>query len=141
VIYLSVKNNIKILRAEKNMSQKDLAKQVHVTQTAVSQWEMGKTNPDIKTADKLALYFDVSVDFLLGRTSERIKSCYNNTLNNGYFVQGNGTISVGKDTHVSKEEAKILKVYRTIDVRSRAKLMNLVFELEDSASISFGGEN
>lgn len=43
-------NNIKMLRIKKNMTQGELATQVHVTQTSVSQWESGKTNPDTQTS-------------------------------------------------------------------------------------------
>ena len=136
---MDTKNNIKILRVEKNLSQEELAKLVHVTQTAVSQWEKGKTNPDMGTADKLALFFDVTVDFLLGRTNERTNSYYASNIRDSHFVQGNGSVTVGADIKISKEEAEILRIYRLLDVRKRAKLMGVVFELEDE--IKRGGED
>ncbi|MDR1572380.1 MAG: helix-turn-helix domain-containing protein [Clostridiales Family XIII bacterium] len=124
-------NNIKILRVGKNMSQDELAKQVHVTQTAVSQWEKGKTNPDIQTADKLALFFDVSVDYLLGRIDERSNAYYASNIRDSHFVQGNGFVATVNDMKISKEEAEILRVYRLLGVRERAKLMSAIFEFED----------
>jgi len=130
---LAVKNNIKILRVEKELSQEELAKNVNVTQTAVSAWEVGRTVPDTQTADRLALFFDVSVDYLLGRTSERTNSYYASNIHDSHFVQGNGSVTVNGDVRISKEEAEILRIYRVLGVRERAKLMSVVFELEDES--------
>lgn len=63
-------NRIKSLRQKRGLSQQELAKLLFVNQTAVSQWERGSTNPSTDTAIALANFFDVSVDFLLGRAEE-----------------------------------------------------------------------
>jgi len=49
------------LRKERNMTQKELADQLHVTDKAVSKWETGKGFPDIKLMDDLAKALDVSL--------------------------------------------------------------------------------
>lgn len=61
-------NRIQDLRKQAKLSQDDLAKIVHVHQTAVSQWETGKTYPDTSTLILLADYFNVSIDYILGRS-------------------------------------------------------------------------
>ncbi|GHU59292.1 hypothetical protein AGMMS49975_26730 [Clostridia bacterium] len=124
-------NNIKVLRAERNISQQELANQVHVHQTAVSQWESGKTNPDTQQAIVLANFFDVSVDFLLGRTDER-RSVYNATnIPDSQLVQGNGTIEVnGGRTFLSREESELVRVYRVLGVKDGLKLLDYAFKLE-----------
>lgn len=124
-------NNIKKLRQEKGLTQKQLAKEVHITQTAVSQWELGKTAPDKQIANKLADFFGVTLDFILGRTTERTSSYYASNINDSNFVQGNGTITVGENSTSSCEEAELLRIYRALDVRNRAKLLNTAFALED----------
>ena len=58
-------NRIKLLRKEKKISQVKLAEVLGVHQTAISQWETGRTNPDLDTAKKLAAYFNVTLDYLL----------------------------------------------------------------------------
>jgi len=60
-------NIYRMLRKAKKLSQKELGKLVHVSQTSVSQWESGTTNPDIKTLVMLAELYGVTTDFLLGR--------------------------------------------------------------------------
>lgn len=60
-----VANSIKKLRKEKQLSQEQLAEQLNVTRQAVSNWENGKTQPDIDTLTQLASYFDVSIERII----------------------------------------------------------------------------
>ena len=66
VIHMNKVNTmIKLLRTEKGINQEQLAEQLHVTRQAVSNWETGKTQPDIETLTQLAEYFGVSVEQLI----------------------------------------------------------------------------
>lgn len=59
------------LRKEKNLTQKDLAEILGVTDKAVSKWETGKCYPDIETLEKTAYFFGVTVnDLLSGKKNE-----------------------------------------------------------------------
>lgn len=64
-------NRIKLLREEKNIYQKDLAKLLNVSIPAINYYENEKRAMDTKTALTLAEYFGVSVDYLLGKTDVR----------------------------------------------------------------------
>lgn len=57
---------LKELRKEHNLTQTQLASFLCTTQDSVSLWELGKSLPDIPTLIKIAKYFDVSTDYLLG---------------------------------------------------------------------------
>jgi len=59
-------NIIKELRTQKKISQQQLADLCNVHQTAVSQWENGRTLPDRNSLQLLAHVFGVSVELLLG---------------------------------------------------------------------------
>ena len=59
--------NIKSLRKQKNMSQAELAKLLHVSQQTVGSWETGRAIPGSDTLKILADYFNVTTDYLLGR--------------------------------------------------------------------------
>lgn len=61
---------IKELREDKNWQQKDVAQRVNRTAACVSSWETGKTEPSIEDVLRLADIFEVSCDYLLGRTNE-----------------------------------------------------------------------
>ena len=58
---------LKTLRREIDMTQNQLADVLETTQRKVSYWESGKIEPDLCSLWKIADFFDVSVDYLLGR--------------------------------------------------------------------------
>lgn len=58
---------IKELRLEKGISQAALAKAIGVSQKAVDFWEKGENEPKASYILKLADFFGVSTDYLLGR--------------------------------------------------------------------------
>lgn len=60
--------NLKTLRQQKGVSQQLLADFVMVSQQSINKYENHKVEPDIDTIVKIADYFDVSVDYLIGRT-------------------------------------------------------------------------
>ncbi len=62
---------IKLLREEKELSQLELAKILNISNSTLSQYEAGNRVPGDDIKKKIANYFNVSVDFLLGRTEER----------------------------------------------------------------------
>lgn len=64
-------NRIKFLREEKKIYQKDLAKLLNVSVPAINYYENEKRAMDTKTASILANYFDVSIDYLLGKSDTR----------------------------------------------------------------------
>lgn len=55
------------IREARNVTQRQLAKAIKVSNTTVSNWEAGVRQPDLETAIKIADFFEVSLDFLLGR--------------------------------------------------------------------------
>lgn len=59
-------NRIKELRKKNGLSQQKLAEILNVHQTAISQWETGRTSPDIEIANKLSIVFNESIEYLLG---------------------------------------------------------------------------
>lgn len=62
---------IQRLRKEREMTQKDLARQLHITDRAVSKWERGLCAPDISLLEPLAAALDVSVlELLAGERAE-----------------------------------------------------------------------
>src|SRR5690625_1517924 len=56
------------MRTKKKITQEELGRKVNVTKVSISGYENGNRNPDTDTLQKLADYFNVSTDYLLGRT-------------------------------------------------------------------------
>ena len=82
-------------------------------------------------AESLADFFGVTLDYLLGRTADRNNSYFASNISGSNFVQGSGSVSIGDIETTTKEEAELLRIYRALDVRRRAKLLNAAFSLED----------
>lgn len=53
------------LRKAKNLSQEELAEKLYVSRQTISNWERGKTYPDINSLLLIATFFDVSLDNLI----------------------------------------------------------------------------
>ena len=62
---------IKELRNEHNITMKKLGEIVGVSESAISQYENGKRQPDIETLKVFADFFNVSIDYLLGKSDLR----------------------------------------------------------------------
>lgn len=67
-------NRIQELRKKHGLSQQRLAQSLNVHQTAISQWETGRTTPDIEVATTMSQIFGVSLEYLLGISDESLSS-------------------------------------------------------------------
>ena len=65
---------LKDLREEQGVLQKELAHAINRTRACISSWEQGKTEPSIDDLLKLADFFEVTVDCLVGRDGYFVKS-------------------------------------------------------------------
>lgn len=140
-----IADKIKTIAKSKNISMKKLLEDVGLGFNTMS--NMKTSMPKVDNLAKIADYLNVSVDYLLGRTNTQATTYSVNNINDGSVVQGNGSvfgnasISVGStfendpnNISLSKEEIGILDLYRSLDIRDRAKFMNFVFEMEDKAT-------
>lgn len=59
------------LRKELGLTQNEFAKKINMTQQRISAYEKGKREPDLQTLQQFADFFNVSTDYLLGRTDIR----------------------------------------------------------------------
>lgn len=79
-------DRLKKLRDENNVSQFDLSNYLGISQQALSKWENEKTEPDNESLVKIANYFNVSTDYLLGNSeSKQIEKPYDNDLEKVLF--------------------------------------------------------
>ena len=59
------------LREELGLTRKEVAEKLNIDQTTYGKYELSKRQPDYDTLQKIASFFNVSVDYLLGRTNVR----------------------------------------------------------------------
>ncbi|MBB6176425.1 transcriptional regulator with XRE-family HTH domain [Anoxybacillus tengchongensis] len=63
-----VGKRIALLRKKRGLSQEEFAKKINVSPSTVAMWEVGKREVKSSTLSELADFFNVSTDYLLGRT-------------------------------------------------------------------------
>jgi len=63
--------NIRNLREDHDKIQTELAEYLNVKQTTYSKYELGKINIPIEVFIKLADYYDVTIDYLVGRSKDK----------------------------------------------------------------------
>ncbi|MCD8372408.1 MAG: helix-turn-helix domain-containing protein [Clostridia bacterium] len=65
---MDFKERLKDLRTESKMTQKQLAQKINVTDDCIYFWEKGRSEPSISQIIELADLFEVSCDYLLGKS-------------------------------------------------------------------------
>lgn len=67
-------DRLKSLRTRRKITQSDFAKVIGVARTTYAMYEQGQREPDYATLQKIADYYEVSLDFLVGRENEKSTS-------------------------------------------------------------------
>ncbi len=68
-----MKNKLRVLRAEREWSQADLAELLNVSRQTINAIENGKYDPSLPLAFKMALLFEMSIDEIFEPTDEDLK--------------------------------------------------------------------
>ena len=100
--------NLKLLRSAAGISQKTLADSIGVSQQSINKYENHNIEPDIATLSRIADFFHVSIDFLVGRTTCQLPPSFT--------------------TELSPEEEAFLCAYRSLTPKQK----NVVQILLDS---------
>ncbi len=92
-------NRIKELRKQNNLNQFELAKICNTTNSNISGWENNKWQPDNDALIKMAEYFNVTVDYIIGRNQQP------------QWTDEEKALGVGRHkTHLSEDEFEWLEL-------------------------------
>ncbi|MCL2177638.1 MAG: helix-turn-helix domain-containing protein [Firmicutes bacterium] len=99
---MDINKLIKELRQQDKLTQQDLANDLKIDRQVIANWENGHSRPKLEMVVDLADYFNVSTDYLLGRTDNKQTLHNFSNTQNGITIQGspnsfnnNGNISIG----------------------------------------------
>ena len=81
---LSIK--LKNLRVNKNLTQTELANFLNVKRTTYTNWEVGRTEIPIEMLNKIAIYYNINMDYLLCLDKRKNIKTYNKDLNFNIFA-------------------------------------------------------
>jgi HTH-type transcriptional regulator, competence development regulator len=102
-------------------TQEEVAGRIGISRARYSHYENGRSEPDTETLNKLADYYDVSVDYLLGRTDDPNETLKNNDSNNTssldeinklvkeYGIEQFGFFDIEKWKDLSQEDIEEIK--------------------------------
>lgn len=122
-------------------TQKDLAEALGISERNVSSWKMRGSDPPANLIVGIAAFFGISVEcFLTGEEHATASNVVGGNVNAGavvqqgssnshVFVSGGGS---GKRT-LSDEESELLRLFSSLDLKRRIKILDLAFKLEDEA--------
>jgi transcriptional regulator with XRE-family HTH domain len=120
-------DKLKLLCAQHKTSPSALAVKLGLGRSNVTRWKNGLI-PSGKTLLKFAEYFDVSVDYFLrndsGHTAHNI---HNSAVAQGQHAKA---INGGANAQQTEDLAELSRIFMSLDVRARHKLMQTAFELE-----------
>ena len=100
---------LKELRIENNLLQKQVAQAIGTNETTIVRWESGQSEPSAYYIAKLAKFFHVSADYLLGLEDD---------LGQKSFVDIQETLS--------SEELKVIAAYRNLSSSSRDMILRML---------------
>lgn len=112
---MNTSERIKELRILNSLSQADLANEIKISQSAIAKIEIGKNEPTAITLTKLADYFKVTTDYILGREEE------------------DGRIIV-QETELPTDENALLTSYRALPPELKAMVQDYFKSLDELKS-------
>ena len=104
---MNFKNVFYNLRKENNLSQLEIANLTGFAKNTVCAWEKGRAQPNFETLMKLADYFNVSIDYLLGRENDY------------------GVIEI-KNNSLSENENQLVNLFRKLNERDQNKVLGYI---------------
>lgn len=115
-------NRLKELRKEANATQADMAKILGVTVSAYGNYELGQREPTIEFLCKLADYFGVSVDYLIGHESKQKNPIMERPLSDiaENFIREYSDLFSDKTFHAYAE------LYRFMDERQKIFIIGMI---------------
>lgn len=128
---MNMGDRIHFLRTDLGLTLQELGDKVGVGASTVRKWETGfiKTLRTDKM-QKLAAALNTSVDYLMGWTENNV-SVNSVGTNNGVIGQNSSEIHITQER--SKEEAELLRIFNSLDVKGRSKLMTFAWSLEEES--------
>ena len=104
---IDISKKIKELRIEKKLKQKDVASSINIATNTLSQFENNNGRPSLEVLTLLADFFNVSLDYLVGREDDF----------------GNIVVSSGVPAELSGQEKELLENFNKLNIFERDAIL------------------
>lgn len=112
----SFNNILKSLRLSRELTQEQLSEILKVSRSAIGMYENGSRKPDFETLERIADYFNVDLDYLLGRS---VKTTY---------IPSNGDNS-SSFWSLSAAEERLISYFRELNEEEQEKILSYTDDL------------
>lgn len=139
--------HIEELRKERDWTQAELAKQLNISQQAISKYEKECREPDIDVLIRIAKLFNVSVDYLLGMTDSPNNTSSQNDISNNIFPERlkyllSEDLDITFYSNVAKIPVEMLEKYMAgTETPGIYELCKIIEVFDTSADYLFGKSN
>lgn len=117
---MKYKNRLEELRKQQNLSQTQIADELNITQQAYSNYENGKREADYGTLANLAIYFNTTIDYILGISNDPTPPNKKDPLEQPTIEE-----IIANDTELSEESKQdLLKQLDMLKMRDNLKKYN-----------------
>ena len=110
---------LKLLRKEKKLTQGKLGDYIGVSYGTIAMWETAKREPDFATISKLATFFDVSTDYLLGRAETKKEPVDGTTSSLEQNFQSHGITAEAWDSLPDESKSLIFNMIKQLKNSSK----------------------
>lgn len=107
---INFSERLRSLRTTKGLSQLEFAKQVKLSKSAVNMYERGEREPSFDVLEVIADYFNVDLDYLLGKTD----------------CENHNRIVIEPRFDLSRSEQDLILKFRCLDDRGQAAVLNVL---------------
>lgn len=111
IIINMISTRLKSLREDADLNQNELAKSLGVSPSTIGMYEQNRRTPDSEMILKLSDFFNVSTDYLLGKSNIKNSQC---------------STSKKTEQHLTDDEKNILNLYKKLNDKDKAKVEGIM---------------
>lgn len=112
------------LLTEKKISAYKVSKDTHISQATFSAWKNGSRQPKVDKLQKIAAYFNVSLEWLMGNTD--VRNANSSNIKKELDVIPPSSKSNENTIQLSTDEQELLKLYRELPYEGKATIKAIV---------------
>ena len=133
VVLLTINERLFQLLTDQRQTQKGLADFIVVNERNIATWKARGSDPPAKLISKIADFFNVSIEWMLTGEDQHGTSFVNNGSVSGTLGQHYGTLIIqnGGERALSDECAELIRIYESLEIKQRIRLLDFAFSLED----------
>lgn len=125
--------NLKKLRTEHNLTQEELASKLKISRSTLGMYETGKREPDFETLEVIADFFNVDMNFLLGKTVSENDEFYKSKPQ--YYLD-NETAAIAQEIFENPDMKSLFDMSRKMSpekLKAHLQLMKMLFDAENGS--------